>query len=129
MKSNVKYSDILAMSMESLYEWYSEDFIMEIPDIKDLTTQADLISHMLTHLANSFVYFDCMASMFESVVRQNKYVKAETDTKKNDVKLLINKRDALIHFADQMKFCYNALSRQCTVKIESSRELNMLNKA
>ena len=117
MKSNVKYSDILAMSMESLYEWYSEDFIMEIPDINDLTTQADLISHMLTHFANSFVYFDCMASMFESVVRQN------------NVKLLINKRDALIHFADQMKFCYNALSRQCTVKIESSRELNMLNKA
>lgn len=32
MKSNVKYSDILAMSMESLYEWYSEDFIMEIGD-------------------------------------------------------------------------------------------------
>lgn len=123
MQKNISIKDMLKISIDDLYEWYSENFILEIPDVKDLNTQADLINHMLTHFANSFVYFDCMASVFESMVREKKHIKAASD----ETMQLISKRDALIHFADQMKFCYTALSRSCTIRVESNKELQMLN--
>lgn len=120
MEKQININDILEMSVIEIHEWYSKNFMKKVPDAESITLISEELGNLLSEYANYFVYFDYMHSILEAVVKEKKQSKDES------AKNLMVKRDIIGHFADEMKFSYNALSRICTMKIESNKELNML---
>ena len=112
-------TQILNADVEEIFQWYSDNYIKNIPMATDYDLISEDLGDKLSEYCNNFVYFDYILSILEAKVRISKAEKSD------DAKILLMKRDIFAHFAEEQKFYYNALSRMCTIKIESNKQLNM----
>lgn len=121
MKINT-INDILNTPVQDLILWYKTEIYKPVPKASDITLIGKEIGDQLAEYGNYYNYFDSMFTMLEAMVKEMKLEKKEIDLCK---KIMI-KRDIIEHFAKEMKFSYDALSRICTIIIEGNREIQML---
>lgn len=112
--------NILEMDVFELIEYINHDFYVTLPEnIISIEDMQDA-SKMLAKLINSYTFLSNMAEYTKILVRQNK-----GKIEKDELNMLIGKRDVLVQAVDTVKMQYSALSRMITVKQEINNELKM----